>query len=290
MHYIEQSETVTSRSSHIAIPRRVEVGEGLADLYLTDVGLAQLRTGHRAERLQSNCNPHLVVGGAGEVCFGGKCVRVQTGDTFVLFPDVFVRLENRESEDWHYWWLELRGARLLEALAMAGLTPDNPVLHGDFRPHLEPLLERTRQLYHEDEHSPVHPISAAWNYIEGLSVGQAQRSYVAPLSLAALARGILEHESGDAISVGDVADRLFVSRATLLRHFQAAYGETPSHYKERMQLERACRLLRETDYSVAEIAIGCGFATPQYFSRRFAQRLGTPPAQWRRNQSAEGAD
>jgi len=47
-------------------------------------------------------------------------------------------------------------------------------------------------------------------------------------------------------------------------------------------LERACRLLRETTYSVAEIARGCGFGTPQYFGRRFRERLGVQPAQWRR--------
>ena len=52
-------------------------------------------------------------------------------------------------------------------------------------------------------------------------------------------------------------------------------------------MERACRLVRETRATVAEVALWCGFKTPQYFNRSFARRMGTPPGQWRQKQTVE---
>lgn len=52
-----------------------------------------------------------------------------------------------------------------------------------------------------------------------------------------------------------------------------------------LRLERAARQLRDpqfTNVSVSEIAWRCGFTDSSHFARRFCQRYGTPPREYRR--------
>jgi LacI family transcriptional regulator len=59
-------------------------------------------------------------------------------------------------------------------------------------------------------------------------------------------------------------------------------GRSPHQEIRRVQIQRACELLVETDLTVAEIARQCGFTRPTYFMREFRNRAGKTPSQFRR--------
>ena len=63
--------------------------------------------------------------------------------------------------------------------------------------------------------------------------------------------------------------------------FKKATGLTLVDYLTQVRLTRAIRLLRETDRSIAEIAMQVGFADQSYFDRRFRRRFGRTPRQYR---------
>jgi AraC family transcriptional regulator len=50
----------------------------------------------------------------------------------------------------------------------------------------------------------------------------------------------------------------------------------------RMRVEQACRLLRGSALTVAEIAARCGFSHQEHLTRVMRARLGTTPAAYRR--------
>ena len=161
-------------------------------------------------------------------------------------------------------------------------------MRGDFRPYLEPIFGEIEGLYRDDRQSCFYPIVAAWQVVGQLRACRDRSALKSPAaSLAAAARLLIYHEQSGPLTIEELAGRLSVSRATLFRHFRAAYGESPSEYKERIQIERACRLLRETPATTQQVAFFCGFTTPQYFSRVFRKRLGVSPGQWRKQQSPE---
>ncbi len=49
-------------------------------------------------------------------------------------------------------------------------------------------------------------------------------------------------------------------------------------YYKNMRLDHGHSLLGETDMSVTEVAIACGFASQQAFSRSYKMRFGDNPA------------
>jgi AraC-like DNA-binding protein len=66
----------------------------------------------------------------------------------------------------------------------------------------------------------------------------------------------------------------------------AASGTTFCKELMSLRLERAARQLRDPQFanvSVSEIAWRCGFADSSHFARRFCQRYGTPPREYRRS-------
>ena len=81
----------------------------------------------------------------------------------------------------------------------------------------------------------------------------------------------------NALSVGDIARANAVSIRYLHLLFQGA-GETCGQYLSRRRLEVAQRLLTtQSDMSITDVALRCGFASPSSFSRAYRSAYGLAP-------------
>jgi AraC family transcriptional regulator len=67
------------------------------------------------------------------------------------------------------------------------------------------------------------------------------------------------------------------------RAFHAVFGETPHAYRTRRRLERAARLLKETDVPVIDVCLDTGFESAGSFSTLFRRKYGASPTQFRRH-------
>jgi AraC-like DNA-binding protein len=85
----------------------------------------------------------------------------------------------------------------------------------------------------------------------------------------------------EAISLADVAAASAMSPAAFSRFFKRAAGRNLWEFLTELRLDHACRLLRETDQSVTEIALSSGFQTLSSFHRHFSARHRTPPSAYR---------
>jgi len=93
-------------------------------------------------------------------------------------------------------------------------------------------------------------------------------------------RLIFEH-AGDPIDVGYLLDKLCVSRRTLERRFQVAIGRSPAEEIRRVHVERAKRLLEQTQLSITEVAGASGFTDINRLGAAFRQHVGTTPSAYR---------
>ena len=82
--------------------------------------------------------------------------------------------------------------------------------------------------------------------------------------------------------MGDLADVACISAFHFGRVFQAATGETPHRSVMRRRVERAKRLLMDTEDDVTALAPASGFASQSHPSEVFRRPLGAPPGEWRR--------
>nr|WP_115934502.1 GlxA family transcriptional regulator [Aestuariispira insulae]RED53349.1 AraC family carnitine catabolism transcriptional activator [Aestuariispira insulae] len=89
---------------------------------------------------------------------------------------------------------------------------------------------------------------------------------------------LMESHLEDPLRTSDISSMLNISLRELERAFQKSLKSTPGGYYRRLRLERARSLLQQTEMSVLEVAISCGFTSSAHFSRCYRERYGHPPS------------
>ncbi|MBW7471791.1 GlxA family transcriptional regulator [Marinobacter sp. F4218] len=92
---------------------------------------------------------------------------------------------------------------------------------------------------------------------------------------------LMEANIEEPLDLGELAALAGTSRRQLERLFLKHLGCTPSRYYLRVRLERARRLLKQTSFSIVEIASMCGFVSATHFSRCYRKTMGRAPRQER---------
>lgn len=90
-----------------------------------------------------------------------------------------------------------------------------------------------------------------------------------------------QHFRGD-LSLAGAARIAGLTASAFSRAFRKTTGQTFVGYRNACRIREACRLLIETDLSVTRIAGECGFENLANFNRRFRDRQGLSPREYRR--------
>lgn len=89
------------------------------------------------------------------------------------------------------------------------------------------------------------------------------------------------------ISIEKLCVLASMSKRSFMRYFMRATGYSPIQYLLKVRILEACRLLRETDNTISEISLACGFDSTNYFSRIFKKVTGIQPNLFRRKTNFE---
>ena len=100
------------------------------------------------------------------------------------------------------------------------------------------------------------------------------------LEVAAALRFIHFH-AGQPICTEHVVKHVQLSRRALEIRFHKSLGHTIHDAIQRARLERATRLLLETNLPIPKVAEASGYSTPSYLIQVFRQQIGMTPARYR---------
>lgn len=103
------------------------------------------------------------------------------------------------------------------------------------------------------------------------------------LNLPALvesAIAIIQEEFPYLEGLDELAERLEVSKAHLIRSFVKKTGISPGKYLTRVRIEYAKLLLRDESASVTYVAEASGFANANYFAKVFRKETGMSPSEY----------
>ncbi len=88
----------------------------------------------------------------------------------------------------------------------------------------------------------------------------------------------MEQNLEEPLSNGELARIGGVSVRHMERLFQTDFGTTPRRFYQRIRLDGAERLLRDSRMSVIDVAVACGFKSHAHFTRAYRARFGAPPS------------
>lgn len=83
------------------------------------------------------------------------------------------------------------------------------------------------------------------------------------------------------ITLDDISNHLNMSSATFCRYFKKHFRKTFTSFLNEIRVGHACKLLQDTDRSIAEIAYSSGYRQLTHFNRQFKRIVGRTPKQYR---------
>ena len=87
----------------------------------------------------------------------------------------------------------------------------------------------------------------------------------------------------------ELAQHAGLSRTALAERFRCAMGDTPLNHLRVLRMQRAMRLLAETDHKLEAVAAGVGYQDAFSFSKVFKRTLGVSPKAFRQRDAADKA-
>ena len=94
-------------------------------------------------------------------------------------------------------------------------------------------------------------------------------------------RKFIDEHSDEELSLRRVAKAVHIHPNYLSERFKQVIGMNFVEYVARTRFERACKLLRDGDLRISEIAFAAGFQSLSQFNRVFKKLCGKSPTQFR---------
>ena len=98
---------------------------------------------------------------------------------------------------------------------------------------------------------------------------------------------LMEANIEEPLSTDEIAQLAGVSRRQLERLFKQYLGSLPSRYYLELRLQRARQLLRDTNYSIVQVGLMCGFSSGSHFSTAFGALFGNTPREERQRKLSQ---
>lgn len=95
-------------------------------------------------------------------------------------------------------------------------------------------------------------------------------------------RTVMEHLDDPQLDIPRLCTLIGTSRASLYNKLKASVGVGANEYLNRIRIEQATAMIRETPLSITEISEKVGFSSPKYFSTCFRRHTGLTPTQCRK--------
>ena len=147
-------------------------------------------------------------------------------------------------------------------------------LHQDQAAH-RAILEATSLLRRQVDPQPVE--GAADDGKERLLAWQARKVL-----------DYIDRHITSRVLVADLCALVWRSKAHFSRSFRGTFGHSPHAFVVRRRVELAAKYMLQTDMSLNDIALECGFVDQAHLCKQFRAAIGETPAAWRRAKWAQG--
>jgi AraC family carnitine catabolism transcriptional activator len=96
------------------------------------------------------------------------------------------------------------------------------------------------------------------------------------------AKAIMAEHVDEPLTCAELARRTGLSLRQLERRFKARTHSSLLQQYRLIRIAKAHQLLQQTSMPVTEVALACGFSSPEYFCRLYRSMLGCSPSADRR--------
>lgn len=229
---------------------------------------------------------HVILKGKGKYYVNNKVYDLHSGQGFFIAPDVITYYEADRNDPWTYTWVGFKGLKAERFLKMADINIENPVFNIN-------NMKNVKEYFKEMCNVEVYKLSREVR-LQGLlllflselieqnenktEVKQNYRDTYIKKTLQ-----FIEMNYNRKISVEDMADNIGLNKNYFSTMFKSYMKMSPQNCLLNFRINKACELLKNTDFQVSDIARSVGYNDPLGFSKIFKKEKGVSPKEYRIN-------
>ncbi len=226
---------------------------------------------------------HFIVKGKGKYTVNGKAYNVGQGEMFYSKPGELIMYTADSTQPWEYYWVGFNGP-YANKLTFRLPFKNNLHVHKCLQP--EKIKKSIYNIFNfrgSEPYSEVMMVGRLYVLLANL-IKEAQISEPKKFNLSSQyvnnAIKYIQFNYSQDIGIDDIAKSVGVSRSHLYRVFVNNIGRSPVDYLTEYRINEACYLLKNSQLSIAEIAVSVGFYDQFYFSRVFKKVKKVPPSKY----------
>lgn len=217
--------------------------------------------------------------GYGTLKINNNEFKLKPGCCYATFPGQVTFLTSDEVSPRRGFFCILSGARVGEILQSAGISEKNPFASPETCEIVTEIIKKLIDMKSESGlGAELRRTAYIYEILSAFMIGKSVNSKDMWLEQAL---GLFEAGYQDDITVEDIAADVGFDRCYFSLIFKEAMGVPPHKYLTSLRIDKACKLLLETDASVAEISKSVGI-DPSNFSRTFKSEMGMSPGQYKK--------
>lgn len=270
------------------------------DLEITVLWFRVMRNSEKwciSRHTHSSYEFHFVASGSCKVVLDDKEFIAQEGEFYLTSPGVYHEQQSVGSGKYTEYSINCDILRIdysnseaqsiLDILDISGCNPVKDTYNAlhYFNQALEEAYFKGTGYYNNIKNLAAIIITMAARALEGINTNR----YEVPVKVKkydyrfAQIEKYIEDNISTPITTGDLANYMYLSDKQLCRIIKDKTGKATKDFINSVRLHRAKMLLRETEFSVKEIADMLGFTSEYYFNQFFKREEGYPPGAFRAN-------
>lgn len=245
-------------------------------------GHEQCRNGHFfGPAVRKHYLLHVVLKGKGIYRAGKKEYALKEGEAFLIKPQEVTYYQADETDPWEYSWAAFSGPEAERLLMEYRADEAGYYYHvgqeEKWKHYMESLVNAFKEGGHNMDEMAGY-LTLLFSQFEGEEGerGDYEQGYLAR------AQSYMHHNYSYPIRIEDVSEYVGIDRTYLYRLFMKYKGISPKAYLTSYRIIEAKRLLEETELSITETGLSCGFHDSSVFCKRFLLTEGESPLQYRK--------
>ncbi len=259
----------------------------LRDLLVTRIGYCSRAAGHYIPRPEGSHDHimHYCVGGKGWVRIAGGQWEVAADTAFFLPPQTPHLYGADPADPWSIYWIHFTGKQADDFFETLEVGARHPLLHLGCTEEILSALRRI-EFYLAAVHTRPNLIAASTTLASFLGLVHLQR-----FAMERKERTVEENiqQTIDFMNANlarqiPLRELAHLGRMSIGRYeiaFTKRTNCSPLTYFRRMKIQKASRLLTETNLPLKTICTEVGYDDPYYFSRLFKKMMGVAPSYFR---------
>ncbi|HWV74178.1 MAG TPA: AraC family transcriptional regulator [Pseudosphingobacterium sp.] len=212
-------------------------------------------------------------------------VPINPGSVFLLFPDTWHTFRPLEKSGWEEYWVGFNGPYAEYLMGQDCFNPNFPLIHMGFNLEFLDIFIRLLETLKGEGIAYCQIASCLTIQLLGLTYAAALLKKSPQNRKEHIINNIRfkMHDSLHTnINLDELAAQHNVSYTWFRKAFKELIGISPGQYLLNLKLEKSCKMLKESELTISEIAFATGFASEYHFSKIFKKKLKMAPSLYKR--------